>query len=173
MNNRAAISAQLVDVRNVGQHKAIKLTVHVPAEQAQLVMAAFGWPTMVEPVPVALARLDLEAIKSGDAAPDREEIEKSDRACSSRSNKPVAPDKRLAQRAALLCKDPLFHKWLEEISGVEKVEEADARTYIISKCGVTSRADIVPGTDAAIAFDEICAAFTVWRDADQYVEAAE
>ena len=57
MNKPRAISAQLVDIRNVGAHKSIKLTIHVPEEQARQVVDLFGWPTMVDPVPVALARL--------------------------------------------------------------------------------------------------------------------
>ena len=43
----AAITAMLVDVRNVNAHKCVRLEIHVPAEQAGAVMAAFGWPTMV------------------------------------------------------------------------------------------------------------------------------
>ena len=42
MSDRAAISAQLVDIRNIGMHKSVKLTLHVPAEQAELVMKIFG-----------------------------------------------------------------------------------------------------------------------------------
>ena len=41
----------------MGAHKSIKLTIHVPEEQARQVVDLFGWPTMVDPVPVALARL--------------------------------------------------------------------------------------------------------------------
>lgn len=58
MNKPAAISAQLVDMRNVGTHKCLKLTLHVPEEQALDAIAAFGWPTGAAPVPVAIARLN-------------------------------------------------------------------------------------------------------------------
>lgn len=73
MTDARAISAQLVDVRNIGVHKSIKLTIHVPEEQAMKVMELFGWPTMVAPVPVALARLN-EQPKGGEAAATRSEI---------------------------------------------------------------------------------------------------
>lgn len=58
MSNAAAIMASLVDVRNLGTEKCIKMTIHVPAEQAMQVLEAFGWPTAVNPVPVAIARLN-------------------------------------------------------------------------------------------------------------------
>ena len=43
----AAITAQLVDVRNVAAHKSVRLELHVPAEQAGLVMAAFDVAALV------------------------------------------------------------------------------------------------------------------------------
>jgi hypothetical protein len=57
MTDARAISAQLVDIRNVGTHKVVKLTIHAPQEHAMHIMELFGWPTQVDPVPVALARL--------------------------------------------------------------------------------------------------------------------
>ena len=63
MDNRAAIMGELVDVRNIGTHKCVKLTIHVPAEYAMRVFDAFGWPTAAEPVQIAIARLDPEGVK--------------------------------------------------------------------------------------------------------------
>ena len=58
MTEAAIIAGSLVDVRNVGTHKSVKLTIHVPEEHATRVVAAFGWPTGVNPVSVAIARLE-------------------------------------------------------------------------------------------------------------------
>jgi hypothetical protein len=58
MTDAAIISGSLVDVRNVGSAKSVKLTVHVPEEYARKVIDAFGWPTGATPVSVAIARLD-------------------------------------------------------------------------------------------------------------------
>ena len=75
MTDARAISAQLVDIRNVGTHKVVKLTLHAPEEQAMMIMKLFGWPTGVNPIPVALARLDqplplrAESQPSAEAAP--------------------------------------------------------------------------------------------------------
>ena len=140
MKNAAAIAAQLVDVRNVGLHKCIKLTLHVPAEQAAEVMAAFGWPTAAEPVPVALARLNKPASES--EPPVR-----------ARSN--VAPEKRLARDAALMCKEAGFQQWLRReyrgtwrLTDYKMPDEERAAATVRILCHVASRADIRPGSDA-------------------------
>jgi hypothetical protein len=46
-----------VDARNIGTHKSLKLTLHIPAEMAEAFIRDFGWPTAADPIPVALARL--------------------------------------------------------------------------------------------------------------------
>jgi hypothetical protein len=55
--SRALVLGSLVDVRNIDAHKALRLTIEVPAELAPQVMAVFGWPTRRAPVPVAVARM--------------------------------------------------------------------------------------------------------------------
>jgi hypothetical protein len=168
MKNAAAISAQLVDVRNVGQHKCVKLTLHVPAEQAGLVMAAFGWPTMVDPVPVAIAHLDPNKIGAG---PPREG--QTAPADPPASRPPVAVEKRLTMRAAILSNDPMFHRYLSTTQGESCLSSDDAANYIRTLCQVQSRKDILPGTKAAFRLDLLESAFIGWRDADKYIEAAE
>src|SRR5262245_12050060 len=59
MTDARAISVQLVDIRNVDTHKVVKLTLHAPQEQALKLTELFGWPTGVNPVPVALARMEV------------------------------------------------------------------------------------------------------------------
>jgi len=207
MKNAAAISAQLVDVRNVGQHKCVKLTLHVPAEQAGMVMAAFGWPTQVDPVPVAIARLNPENVKEvmptgpilagrptsenrrdtqsrEEVMPDKPEHGTHNTSPASgpdiptRAHKTVAPEKRLAQRAALLCKEPLFRRFLaNDLKDKGKLTapywtEGDAAAVLRNMCGVTSRSEIKPGTEAGRLFDNIYSSFIAWRDADIYVEAS-
>jgi hypothetical protein len=86
VRKRAVIAGSLTDIRNVGVHKAIRLTVEVPAELAQGVLDAFGWPTAVQPVPVALARMVGEERK--------------------------APERSLAQQAGALCANPVFRAYM-------------------------------------------------------------
>jgi hypothetical protein len=131
MNAPAAIQAQLVDVRNVSSHKCVRLEIHVPAEQAGLVMAAFGWPTMADPVPVALARLNLEPI----AKPA--------------TDKPRTPFAQLplAQQAAMRCDEIGFRAFIRERGG-KAADALEAATFVRLHCAVSSRKDIVEGTTA-------------------------
>jgi hypothetical protein len=69
MQDAAVISGSLVDAKNVNTHKVMRLIIDVPAENALKVIAAFGWPTMVNPVSVAVARLNDE---TNDARQERQ-----------------------------------------------------------------------------------------------------
>ena len=133
MSAPAAIQAQLVDVRNVSSHKCVRLEIHVPAEQAGLVMAAFGWPTMADPVPVALARLVEDARVNPEHAKERRPF----------------TELPLAQQAALRCQEPDFARFLQERQGpggVSMLDGSDTTDWVASHvrylCDVKSRADI-------------------------------
>ena len=141
MTAPAAITAQLVDVRNVSSHRCVRLELHVPAEQAGLVMAAFGWPTMADPVPVALARLT--------AAPE------SVRAKTAQTEKERRPFSELpySQQAAMRCQEADF------ISFVRADSSEGAANRVRAHCGVASRSDIVKGTNAGDAWQLLDAEF--------------
>lgn len=153
MTDHAAISAQLVDVRNVGQHKCVKLTLHVPAEQAGAVMEAFGWPTMVDPVPVALARLN----------------DKPEEAAEKPAQSPVRVASHMTTRAAICCNDPVFHAFLNETYRSTfpqaHVQDADGAASLVRfLCDVQSRKEIIPGTRAGDKWDALYSKFIGWRD---------
>ena len=155
MSEPAAITAQLVDVRNVAAHKSVRLELHVPAEQAGLVMAAFGWPTMADPVPVALARLHSPA----------EPIAKPE---APKEHRPFS-DLPYSQQAALRCQEPAFQSFLQHESGAGGVvwldnpnEDRFAAT-VRQHCGVKSRADITKGTEAGNLWECLEADFYAWQ----------
>lgn len=152
----AAITAQLVDVRNVAAHKSVRLELHVPAEQAGLVMAAFGWPTMADPVPVALARLT--------AAPET-------------IAKPEPPKERrpfselpYAQQAAMRCNEPHFWNFLasnsesfwREMIAKYGSEASAAAAMVRRTCLVDSRAEINKGMPSGDRWSVIEADFYAW-----------
>lgn len=138
MSKRAAIAGSLVDVKNVNVHKSVRLIIDVPAELATTVIEAFGWPTQVNPVSVAVARLDL-----------------------SNTEKPSKPAQSFAtmpsgQQAGMLCSDPTFRNFLAE-HGDWQGTPLDAETaahYVRTHCGVSSRSEI----------DKNATAKTLWRD---------
>jgi hypothetical protein len=153
MTDAAAITAQLVDVRNVAAHKSVRLELHVPAEQAGLVMAAFGWPTMADPVPVALARLNPIA-KPTVSQPETVQ----------RERKPFT-GLPYAQQAAMRCQEPQFWSYLAQRQdlGLPTVENAaDAADAVRSICIVDSRSRIAVGTIAGGLWESIEADYFAW-----------
>lgn len=138
MEKFSAISASLVDVRNVAQHKCVRLEIHVPVEQAALVMQAFGWPTMADPVPVAIARLDPEKAQE----PEKERRDFS--------------ELRPSQRAALLCKTVAFQKFY----GLSDEDQMAKRLREI--CEIESRSELDTNKQARRAFEYIEADYSDW-----------
>lgn len=143
MNKPRAISAQLVDIRNVGAHKSIKLTIHVPEEQARQVVDLFGWPTMVDPVPVALARLQ----EGGGAHAQLQSA--IDTTPVSPSDKPAGRAKRAwhamtpAEQAGIRCSEGAFQVFLQEHQpGVWYADSGDAAAVVRHICRVQSRSQI-------------------------------
>lgn len=69
-DDRPIIHASLVDARNVGTDKEIKLELRIPAEAAAHFLEVFGWPTKAAPVSVALVPLKAAAAVVMDATLD-------------------------------------------------------------------------------------------------------
>jgi len=141
---KAAIAASLVDVRNIAAHKCVRLEIHVPAEQAGAVLQAFGWPTAVDPVPVAIARLN-HATESEEAA------------------KPEKPrrqwdDMRPSARAAILCAETAFMAFLKVKSKDEAVKKLRAH------CGVSSRKEFDADETKRMMFEMVERDFEKWRE---------
>jgi hypothetical protein len=88
---------------------------------------------------------------------------------------PIAPDKRMTQRAAILCKDPVFQTWLRETNTSWRImmgaDEEKAALLVQVYCGVKSRREIVPGSAAAELWDQMVSKFYAWRDAPEMADA--
>jgi hypothetical protein len=148
MTKPAVIDGSLVDVRNVNQHKCVRLIVDVPAERAREVIDAFGWPTMVNPVSVAIARLTEQASQQ-----PRQAV----------TQTAPAGAKSYAQRIALLCQDRRFQKFLQDRTGLELNCEARVADYVRDLCEVQSRAEIVEGSQPGMKWRSLAADYDVWR----------
>lgn len=139
MSKLAAIEGQLVSIKNVSTHKSACLVIHVPEEYALKVIEAFGWPTMVAPVPVAIAKLDLSA-------------------------KPEKPKGgKLAQRAGILCGEGVFRKFIQEHYAYSASHADECGGAIRLICGVMSRADLDHNDEAAKIFRDLEASFEAWK----------
>lgn len=139
MTAPAAIQGHLVSIKNVSTHKSACLTIHVPEEYALKAIEAFGWPTMVNPVSVAIAKLDLNA-------------------------KPERKGGKICQRAGILCNERAFWVFLYENHDPDGVKNAgEAADWVRQLCGVTTRADLDHDEGAASRFKELEASYKAWR----------
>ena len=145
----AVFQGELVNLKNVSTHKSVMLHIEVPEEYGAALVAAFGWPTRVKPVSVAVARLE-----GGGEQPKREP----EPSASPRPFESLTP----AEQAGILCKEPDFDRFVRELrlspSGM------DAAMTVRSICGVSSRADIMPGTEAEQQWRIIYKRFRQWQD---------
>lgn len=149
MSAPAVVPGSLVNMRNVGTHKSVALTVHVPEELAQQVIAAFGWPTAASPVAVALARLNPNA--KLDAQPEAGPKER-------RRFQDLPP----AQQAALKCKEIAFQRFLHEQHESGAVNEPLAVDAVRDICGVASRSELNTAPDAAARWTRLLSEFDTW-----------
>lgn len=152
MSAPAAISGSLVNMRNVGTHKSVALTVHIPEEHAQQVIAAFGWPTAAAPVAVALARLNAGVEPDAQPEPTSAPAQKERRRFQ---------DLPPAQQAAMACSQPAFQTYLFERFSIPK-NDASAAEHVRKWCGVKSRSDIKQNTDAGASWLSLYDQFQAW-----------
>jgi hypothetical protein len=159
MSAPAITHGSLVDVRNVNQHKCVRLVIDIPAERAREIIDMFGWPTMVDPVPVAIARLI-----------DQQREEQS---ASSKTPVPTAKPRQTtlpghpsyAQSLAIMCSKPqawmfLFEKMgrSREINDPEQAAEA-----VRQLCGVQSRNETIIGTPKGDNANRLLSEFEGWK----------
>lgn len=189
-----AFQATYSDWKLIRTRRVVQIVLEVPVEQAdQAYKVLGGMPLSGEETWVGVARLTT----GGRAAtglgernslcddPTRADSTKADTSgcpgsipgpphASQSSVKPVrapiAPDKRLTQRAAILCNDPDFQLWLKKtnpawriMNSEDSTDEKRAAHLVRQYCGVPSRKNIVPGTHAAMMFDEMLGKYAAWQ----------
>lgn len=153
MTDAAIISGSLVDAKNVNTHKVMRLIIDVPAENALKVIAAFGWPTMVNPVHVAVARLG-----SSSAVEQRTPNPPVAGSIPASPAKPSRPDQSVgvpagadkvrrkfedltpAQQAGILCGQQSFRVFLNERFHYNTSSAEEAAEAVRELCKVSSRA---------------------------------
>lgn len=163
----AAIAASLVSMKNVGTHKSVVLTVHVPEEEALRVIDAFGWPTMAAPVPVALARL-----VDGTRAPAPEGAESGEGLGLPRPVAPasaIANDKRSwadlppAQQAGIRCNEQAFGAFLAERYPDLFTAPDDTPALVVRRlCEIATRADLNTNPEARTRWHSLDLAYQLW-----------
>lgn len=146
-----AMQAEIVGMRNVDTHKSAVLTLHIPQELARKFVDQFGWPTKVDPIPVALAKLNM-----ADAS-TREDEDSGEIPVSTSAPKPKR-EMTLPQIVGAECQKIKFHefmaqnypvKWMDAISRHADKDNSEISAILVRDyCGVQSRSEILPGTPA-------------------------
>jgi hypothetical protein len=150
MSKPAALSGTFSDFRIVRGRKVAQILVEIPVERADEALRVLGGiPQPHTERWVAIARLEPDMKADAEPKPRRKLHEMS-----------------LAQQAALLCNDQAFQQFI-----VEEYNAADAAAWVRDWCGVKSRADILPDTEAAQHFKQLRDDFYLWRDSPDFYDA--
>lgn len=138
MTAPAAMQADFVDLKFVKGRKVMQVILELPIEAGAAFVAAFGTPNPSTGIPVALARIDVNA-------------------------KPEKPKGgKLAQRAGILCSEGGFKKFIAEQMGVEFIDDVVAANFVREHCAVISRADLDHDKHAAVVFQNLVAEYNAW-----------
>lgn len=177
MTAATIIAGSLVDAKNVNTHKVMRLIIDVPAENALKVIAAFGWPTMVNPVSVAVARLNEAPAPSclGASSSGEREPESDPGLPAERERLPKSP----AQIAGYLCTLGSFQEFLRERftnewcsnandNRYDNTKENVAKRCIYDICAVTSRTQLTKDNTEWLALQ---LAFKLWQAEAEVVPA--
>lgn len=175
MSEPRIIRADYSNWRPVAGRKVLQLILEVPIEQTSDVMEKLGFPLPGENKWVAVALLDengpvAELVDAADLkSADESRVGSSPTRAHHKECKPFA-SLPLSQQAAIRTVDKDFQAFLDtEIPIHDQESYADAVRAI---CGVESRADIRPGTPAAIAWMALDARYQSWRTTRQYAGSA-
>lgn len=156
--DRAAFSADYVDLKFIKSRKVAQIVVEIAIEQSADFVAQFGTPNPACGVPVALARLHPE--KPASEAPKLAE--------------PMPKERRrfdtlpLPQQAAMRCNEPAFRRFLAEQNGItaDEVMNSDmAASLVRIACGVETRADIRDEHPSGLRWRALEAEYSVWMRA--------
>ena len=171
MTKPAAIMGSLVDARNVATHKCLRLVIDVPAEQAEHIIKVLGWPTQVNPIPVAVARLnpELPSPSSHQTSPGNFDATGgvSPPLPGTDGRKPGAQSKPwssmiLAQQAGIRCADVPFQQFLSEKLKRSVVSAEEAAEAVRRFCVVSSRSDIKPHQLSGRLWKQLDDEFMTW-----------
>lgn len=140
----ALIQAEYADYKRVKGRKVLQLICEVPIEQAPTVHKMLGEPAFGErQINVAIARLDPTAAKPEPGKPK---------------------GKSYAQNVALTCQEGAFWKFLNSTnqSICHVHDQESAAISVRDFCRVSSRSEIIDGTEAGRTWLKLRGMYLVW-----------
>ncbi len=170
----AAFKATYSDWRLIKGRKVVQVVFEMPLEYSDQAYAALGgMPNPAAEIWCGIARLNLSKIGSNEAVGGeaKENLTSGLASPSNSRRKPVAPEHKLSMKAALICQEPPFLKYLAEHRGVVCYGITGAAEWLRQRCGVVSRAEIKPGTAAGFTFEEIYNDYMLWLNHPELADA--
>lgn len=175
MKPAAAFKGCYADWKLIKTRACVQVVLEIPLHEADAAYQALGG--MPDPAAerwFGIARLDLSNV-AGVPATSATRGADSDlgdpSVAAPRLRKPVAPDKRLAQQAGIVCSDPMFWRYVEQRLRESGHRNASvtcndlAASYVRWYCQVASRSEIKIGTPEGELWEELHSDFIIWRDA--------
>jgi hypothetical protein len=176
MTDKAVISGTYSDFKIIRSRKVAQLIIEVPIEQAQALITALGLPNPAEETWVAVARLKPQTPAKEETPPTasyerlRALPEDGSDFIVEKPTASVEPHRRFeelpySQQAFLRCYDMGFRDFLRN-EGHGPVPDAEAAAAVVRYlCGVKSRADIRPGTEAEKLWLRLNTKYMFWESA--------
>lgn len=149
MNDRAAFQATYSDWKLVRSRKVVQVVFEIPLEQANTAFEALGgMPNPGAEIWCAIARLEKPPVPP--------------------SPTQAANGQWAIKRAGILCKDPVFWRFLNEGDYFNSEYPIDNETscaqFIRGFCGVISRSDLTVGSAGAAKLRQLSVDFNIWRE---------
>lgn len=153
MNRPAAIQAEFVDTKRIKTRSVLQLIFECPIELEPHIMATLGWPKPETSLPVAVARLTIEAMRATMA----DDVGTPEKPATKRHFR----DLKRAAQAAMKCQDDDFCSWL--FTGyADKFPSANLPDALLKRAlGITSKAELDSNEDAGRRWDALLTEFSV------------
>lgn len=184
MSKPSAISGDFANYRPVLSRKVLQLVIEVAIERQGEVFEALGYPIGGGSIPVAIARLQDMVLPSDGSCQEPQSAAVLRPELTGTPPGPRAADadgatagpSRAVRQAGIVCREPEFWLFVNQISpwliyetGGKKQWERlilnaeDAAGYVRWWCGVASRADIAPGSEAERRWGMLFLEYGAWR----------
>ena len=156
----AAFEATYSDFKLIKTRSCVQVVFEIPIEKVDDAYAVLGgMPKPGAEVWCAIARLNMK--KATGPLFETKPVPELPKPKAIRA--PVAADKRLAQRAGMLCAELPFRKFLEEETNQPILSEEDAAIILRGICGVASRSEIIVGTAEGDTFEQLLGRYEGWK----------
>jgi hypothetical protein len=148
------------DLKIIKTRSVVQIVVEVPLERGKEVTDLLGLPQPNAEIPVVIARMDAEKIKSN-VVQIEDHRPAEDMPLDDDPHKPPRP---LSQIAGILCNSAVFQKFIQEGSDGwnHRPTTDEAADWLRTNCGVKSRAELNSNEVAAQRFRKIRAEYQAW-----------